>query len=73
VAEGFDPATLYRYITKGRSPATEVPGVDQLGKFVRAVEAAAGSGRKAAASVGVGETTWRRWRHAEARDRKSVV
>lgn len=56
----FDPATLYRYLTKGRSPATEVP--DKLGPLISALEKAAGSGRKAAAAAGVPESTWRDWR-----------
>ena|SRR6188472_367975 len=67
----FDPV-LYRLITrggasaggKGYSVATEAPAT--LPKLITALEKASGSGRKAAASAGVAETTWRRWRRGEA-------
>jgi hypothetical protein len=50
---------VYRWITHGRSPATEYRDVSAA---VRAQEARYGSGRKAAKALGIPESTWRGWR-----------
>ena len=44
----------------GRPKGAAGPG---LGELIRLIELESGSGRKAAARVGVAESTWRGWRH----------
>lgn len=58
---------LHALITGGRSQATET-GRQALG----AIERAAGSGRRAAAMVGVSPSTWRRWKAGGGRSAHST-
>lgn len=63
---------VYRYITRGRSPATE--GRRGLPEMIRQQEIKHGSGRAAARAWGIPESTWRSWRNGRpAKAKHSTV
>lgn len=59
---------VYRALSGGRSPATELRGLG-VPELVRAVESASGSQRAAAARLGVSPSTLRRWKAGSHRPR----